>query len=122
MKFFLFEYCILFCVKPLTHFCPMFPFSHTGKPLVQGYKMGTFTVGTPSPLIKGGEGIRPFQKLSHLGGGGGVQKFLLLLYSSVQLHLLSVCVCVCVCACVCVCVCVRGVSFPLYLSDLSLFR
>ena len=48
----------------------MFPFSHTGKPLVQGYKMGTFTVGTPSPLIKGGEGIRPFQKLSHLGGGG----------------------------------------------------
>ena len=120
MKFFLFEYCILFCVKPLTHFCPMFPFSHTGKPLVQGYKMGTFTVGTPSPLIKGGEGIRPFQKLSHLGGGG-YKNFCY--YFTVQCnYIYSLCVCVCVCACVCVCVCVRGVSFPLYLSDLSLFR
>ena len=82
----------------------MFPFSHTGKPLVQGYKMGTFTVGTPSPLIKGGEGIRPFQKLSHLGGGGGTKFFAINLQLSAITFTLSVCVCVCVCACVCVCV------------------
>ena len=65
--------------------------------------MGTFTVGTPSPLIKGGEGLRPFQKLSHLGGGGTKIFAITLQFSAITFTL---CVCVCVCVRVCVCVCV----------------